>query len=171
MKISKLFFIAIVLLGFTACSSDDDSPNVELNSEGVVGSYNLVFLQSTFEESQTASNGSNVVIETETCTGDTFTDAVIVFNSNGSYVITGSYRESCTVVIQGESTTESQISSVDDSGPFSVDTENRTITLDGIVYDVTLFNGINLNLIFNEVDDFNGDIETSTGELRFVKQG
>ena len=105
MKIFKLFFFAAVLLMMTACGNDDDGgpSQTELNIANLAGTYNITFLEGSSELSVTTGSGNTIVAETETYSGDTFTNAILVLNAAGTYSISGSYVETYTVTVTGES--------------------------------------------------------------------
>ncbi|WP_299110827.1 hypothetical protein [uncultured Winogradskyella sp.] len=174
MKLLKSFLLIIILVSFSACSSDDDgggSNSVELTIENLVGTYEVTFLRGSSETSVTATDGSTVVTETEEREGDTFTNAIFVFNANGTYTTSGNFRETSTVTITGQSPeTESEIVSIDDSGTYSVNTESRTIIFDSDeINDVTRFNGTELRIVENYIDSFESFNEVGIVEIRMTK--
>lgn len=167
MKIFKAFLFIALALVVTSCG-DDDAPVVELTNSNLVGTYNVVFLEGSFEETD---NSSGVVVARAEFRGDTFTNATFTFNENGSYTAEGSYRSTTTFTVTGEApSTESEIVDLDDTGNFSVNTNSRTITFDGEVNDVTLFDGTNLYVISNDTEVEDGNTTTFTSEIRLVKQ-
>ena len=173
MKILKLCVFALAVFTLSACSSDDDNPTpaIELNNTNLEGNYELVHLSGSSEISVTTS-GASVVVETETYTGDTFTNARVNFNANGTYNFEGSYRETTVTTITGQSPeTESEIVNFDQStGNYVTNNTSRTITLDGdIIYDVTLFDGVNLHLTENYTESFNNSTETGEVTIRLRK--
>lgn len=168
MKIFKLFFIAIAVIGFTACSSDDDNNTVELTNANLAGTYDVVFLEGSEVETDAS---SGVVVRTIQITADTFTNAIFIFNTDGTYSSSGDYRINFTITVTNVGTeTESEIDSFDEAGNYSTNDTNRTITIDGQVSDVTLFDGTNLYITFEETDSFNGNTTVSNSEIRLVKR-
>ncbi len=172
MKTLKLFVLAIAVITLSACSSDDDSstPVVELTNANLAGTYELIFYEDFYEETETASDGSAVVVETETCVGDTFTNAILTFNSDGTFVTSGNYREVCNLTINGQTSTEQDIVPFDSSGSYSVNDTNRTIAFDGFINDVVLFDGTNLYLTSMQVETFDDETFRFEVEVRFRKQ-
>lgn len=167
MKILRFFLLAVLTLSVTACG-DDDSPTVELTTSNLVGTYDIIFLESNSVETD---NGSGVVVERTQSVGDTFTNAMLVLNQNATYTVSGSYRVTETITTTGESpTTETEIENLDDSGSFSVNTTSRTITFDGEVNDVTLFDGANLYLTNSDSEVIDGNTTVFNTEIRLVKQ-
>lgn len=168
MKILKFFLVVAVLFTITACSSDDDSSRVELTSENFVGTYNVVFFEGESEETDA---GSGVVVSRESFEGDTFTNAVFVFNNDGTYSSSGSYRLTTVERVTGQSSeTTTEIEEFDSSGTYSLNTESRTITFDGDISDVTRFNGVNLTIETTNTETEDGDTITEEIEIRLVKQ-
>ncbi|MFD1062203.1 hypothetical protein ACFQ1Q_03015 [Winogradskyella litorisediminis] len=169
MKSIKILILAVLALTLNSCG-DDDSPGVELTSENLAGTYDITFLRSSYEETVTASNGTTFVSESGTTVGDTFTDAIWQFNTNGTYSVSGSYRVTETTTSNGQTETDTYIDFLDDSGSFILNNMDRTIVADGLFYDVTVFDGTNLYLTFEETDTFGNEVEVSRGEIRLVKQ-
>lgn len=172
MKILKLCVCALAVFTITACSSDDDSstPVVELTIANLTGTYELTFYEDFYEETETASNGSVVVIETETCVGDTFTNAIVTFNSDGTFMTSGNYREVCDFTANGQTTTENDIVPFDSSGSYSANDTSRTIAFNGFVNNVVLFDGTNLYLTSTEVETIDDETYRFETEVRFRKQ-
>lgn len=168
MKIFKLFFMAIAVIGLTACSSDDDNNTVELSVTNLAGTYEVVFFQATGVETN---DSSGVVVTTSQIMGDTFTDAIFNFNANGTYSSSGDYRINFTITTTNVGTVmESDIASFDETGNFSVSNANRTITLDGEVGDITLFDGTNLYVTSEDIETDGGNTTVVNSEVRFIKQ-
>ncbi len=168
MKIFRLFFMTIAVIGLTACSSDDDNNAVELTNTNLAGTYDVVFLEGSEVETD---DSSGVVVRTIEVTGDTFTDAIFIFNADGTYSASGDYRVNFTITTTNVGTVmESEIDSFDETGNYSTNNANSTITLDGEVGDVTLFDGTNLYVTFEETDSFGGNTTVSNSEIRLVKR-
>lgn len=173
MKFLKLFLFTALIVSITACSSDDDGPvSVELTNANLAGTYNITFLEGSSQSSVVTESGNTVVTETETNSGDTFTNAIIVFSAAGTYTVSGNYRETRTVTVTGQSPqTEQEIVTLDESSTYSTNNTNRTITFDDdTVNDVTLFDGTNLHFSESYTDSF--ESSTAVGEIRvrLVKQ-
>lgn len=170
MKLFKSFLLAIVVVTITACSSDDGPASVALTNESLAGTYEINFYEGS-SETTVELNGSTVVAETETFVGDTFTDARVTFNANGTYTLSGSYVETYTVTITGMAPeTDSEIVDFDEAGTFSVDNASRTITLDGSIVDVTLFDGTNLRLRGTYSETFGDFTESGQFEYRMTRE-
>ena len=170
MKILKLLVFATAVFTLSACGNDDDSTrDVELTIENLAGTYELTFYEDFYELSETASNGSEVIIETEVCVGDTFTNALLILNSDGTFTTSGNFREVCELTINGDTTTEEEIVPFDSSGLFSANDASNTITINGNPNDVDLFDGNRLYLTSTEVFTFDDETERIETELRFEK--
>ena len=164
-------WLVVLLMVFTACDNDDDNSNsVELTIENLAGTYNITFLENSTENTQIASNGEEVVIETQDCIGDTFTNVQFTFNIDGTATFSGSFREVCLTTINGNVTEDSEIVDLEDMGPFSVNSTNNTIIFNGLSADVTLFNGTDLQLEIIDIDTFEDETETFTSEIRMVRE-
>lgn len=172
MKLINFFLMATVVLTLSSCSSDDDGNTViELTNASIAGTYELTYFEGSSEYSVVTSNGSVVVTEFETFTADTFTNATYTFNEDGTYVSSGSFRITYEITVTGEDTdTESLIESLDDSGTYSVNTTSKTITIDGDVNDVKIFNGDKLTITGTDTDVFEGETEVFSFEIRLQKQ-
>ncbi len=174
MKFLKFFLFTAAILTVAACSSDDDSstPVLELNNTNLAGSYDITYYVGSSESSITASDGSTVVTETETYSGDTFTNAVIAFNADGTFSITGSYRETYTTTVTGQDPeTDSEIVTLDEAGSYTTNNTSRTITFDGEdILDVIVFDGTNLTLRGSFMETFEGVTYKDEFEYRAVKQ-
>ncbi|SER07500.1 hypothetical protein SAMN05421824_2976 [Hyunsoonleella jejuensis] len=171
MKTLKVFLFVAVALIFSSCSKDDGPVVIELNATNIEGTYEITLLQSSSRTTSTASNGSEVLIETETSVADTFTNAILTFNANRTYTTSGSFRVTYTLTVTGQNPeTESEIVTLDDEGSYSLDSNNNTISLDGDIFDVLSFNGTNITLRGEDTDNFNGETTVTITEIRLVKQ-
>ena len=177
MKILKFFLLAITIVSFTACSSDDDNNDeddvvlVELTNANAAGTYDIIYYAGSSETSVTAAGGVSVVISTEVYSGDTFTDAEFTLDLNGNYAFSGSYRETYTLTVTGQApVTTMEIDDFTDSGFYSLNNLERTISLDGDVSNVTQFDGTNLRIIGSFTDTIGNETEVDTFEYRLVKQ-
>lgn len=180
MKFFKLFIIAIAVTTLSSCSSDDDSSrSVDLTLENLAGTYKITLLEEFSELSRTASNGTEVIIETGNCEGDTFSNTRLVINTDGTYTTTGSYRTICERTIDGDMTTDDpEIESFESSGSLTVNEANNTITiLDSgntiavfdFMNDVERFDSTRLYLTFTEVVTFQDETENFERELHFER--
>lgn len=173
MKILKFFLFAAIALTFAACSSDDDgvTPVVELNIANLVGTYDIFSITDSSETTVTG-GGTTVQFSTYVSSGDTFTNTVFTFNADGTYVSSGSYRDTSTTTFTGQAPeTVMEIVTIDDSGTYSIDTVSRTLTLDGDdVYDVTVFNGTSLTITDNYTETSQSFTDEGTFEIKMTKQ-
>lgn len=173
MKLLKFFLFTAAILTVAACSSDDDdsTPLVELNVENLTGTFEIFSITDSAETTVT-SGGSTVQFSTYVSEGDTFTNTLMTFNADGTYISSGSYRDTSTTTVIGQTPeTEFEIVSMDDSGTYTVNTTSRTITLDGDdIFDVTLFNGTELRIVDNYSETYNSFTDEGTFEIRMTKQ-
>lgn len=172
MKTLKFFLFVATIFTLSACSSDDDNGGpvqIALTVDNLTGTFEFTFYEGMAQTTTTA-QGSTVVIETETYSGDTFTNARVTFNDDGTYELSGSYRETSTITVTGQSPmTEMEIVTFDHTGTYSVNTESRTINFDGDVQDVTYFDGSNLTLRGEDTETSGGFTYTDSFEYRLVK--
>ena len=172
MKFFKFFFIAFAVFGLTACSNDDDS-SIELTNENIVGDYEIILYQGLREETETASNGTEVLIETETFTTDTFTNTSFIFNDDGTYLISANYRITYSLTVTGQSPeTNSEIRNTNYDDTFFIG-DNGSIIIGDIGYDVQFFDGTNLYLTTtNSTENFDDTNSTNLYdiELRLRKR-
>jgi hypothetical protein len=174
MKFLKFFLFTATLITVVACSSDDDGGGptvIELNNANLAGTYEVTFYEGSVISTITASDGSNVVLETETFTTDTFSDAEFTFNEDGTYTGSGNYRITYVLTISGQAPeTETDIESFDTQGSYSLNSTTRTITFDfDSVEDVTFFDGNSLTIKGGDVDTFEGITDTEEYEIRLVR--
>lgn len=172
MKIFKLFFLFTLAVTVTSCSSDDDgSAVIELTVANVTGTYDITFFQSSIIETETGPNGTQVMNESSTALGDSFTNAILVLNADGTYESSGSLRITTTTTTDnGETIMDSETDTLDAEGNFSINTQSNTITLDDEVFNVSDFNGVNMTIRSEQVFTFDDETITSTSEIRLVKQ-
>ncbi len=171
MKNFKLFFLLTLAVAFSSCGNDDDGPSViELTNENFAGTYEITFLETEYVVTGVASNGSEVIIETEIEKGDTFTDAIFVFNTNGTYTTSGGYRATYTLTVNGDSETDSEIVTLNDAGTYSLNASNKTITIDGEPANIVSFDGTKMVLTAEIVETFNEETTTINTEIRLVKR-
>ncbi|WP_431133835.1 hypothetical protein [Psychroserpens mesophilus] len=177
MKILKFFLFAMAIVSFSACSSDDDSNDdqgpveIVLNNDNLVGTYEIIYYAGSGQTSVTATGGVTVVTETDVYSGDVFTNAMLTFNTDGTYAFSGSYVETYTVTVTGQAPeTQQGVVNLDETGTFGFNNANRTITLNGELYNVTFFNETNLNMTNSYEETFQGITETDSFEFRLEKQ-
>ncbi|MEM7187689.1 MAG: hypothetical protein AAF466_13635 [Bacteroidota bacterium] len=141
-----------------------------MNADNLSGTYELVFYSTTRIET-TNVNGLDVV-STITNVGDTF-EVDYTFTPDGRYTAAGLFRIVLTIMVNGELTSEDAfIETVSiTNGRFSTTSSSSILVLDGIDYEVGIFNENELRVRFNEIRTFpNGDTEDYTEELRFLRK-
>lgn len=160
-----------LVTAFSSCNNDDDSPTVELSNANLAGTYEITFYQGDSETTVEASNGSKVVTEKESFKTDSYTNAIFNFNQNGTFTSSGSYRIEVTKTVTGAAPqTNSAVEILDESGTYSLNKANKTITINGNTYDVVLFDGDRLYITGTE-EDVDGDFTTvSEWEIRLKRK-
>ena len=99
MKLLKNFFILVMVISLTACSSDDDSVPYELNNTNLsTGSYGIQYLN-IFDTETVNINGLDIVTEFSG-TGETF-QISFTFFENGTYIADGQYVVNETTTVAG----------------------------------------------------------------------
>lgn len=162
MKLFKYALALFISISIVSCGSDDDSPSYELSTANIAGTHEMIAYES---DSSTATifNGSPTVLESKTIEGETFTSATLAF-STSSYTLTGSYVQKTETVTTEETTNESAVKILNESGTFSLDTDDKTITFNGEElngkYDVDTFTSS--KLVISQLGDEKIDAEGFT---------
>ncbi len=173
MKTLKFFLFVATIFTLSACSSDDDNGGpvqVALTIDNLTGTFEFTYYEGMTETTGTV-QGNTVTLATTTYFGDTFTNARTMFNSDGTYENSGSFRITTTTNVMGQDPmTESEIITIIDSGDYVVNTEGRTISFDGNLTEVIYFDGTNLSIrtTDNYTDENDNDV-SETAEYRLVK--
>lgn len=171
MKPNKILLILFTALLVVSCKKDDDgNDEFVLNNENLSGTYELVFYSTTSIET-TNINGLDV-ISTITNVGDTF-EVDYTFTPDGKYSASGLFRIVVTIMVNGELTSEDAfIETVEiPNGNFSTTSSSSILVMDGITYEVGVFNENEFRIMYNEIQTFpNGDTEDYTEELRFIRK-
>ncbi len=169
MKLLKNLFALIVIVSLASCSSDDDNNQFLLTNANLAGTYDVTFLNTT-EVQTTDVNGADIITITTTI-GETF-ELEIVFSENGNYLIDGLYVERYKRIVDGDIIEEdTDIIDIDvEEGTYSTNDTSMKLTLDGEVYDVTLFNENEIRITFEDVWVEDGDDFVYTEEIRLERQ-
>jgi len=156
MKKIKLLLLACVAVFATSCGGDDDGPGFEFNQENLTGSYSITAYEVDEEETDNL-GGADVTVRT-TIEGDRFTNAVFAFNSNNTYSISGNYGATTVRRVNGQAAPAVETSETfNESGSYGINTDERTISLDGDVYSVSRFSSNGFTITYTEdigVDSF-----------------
>ena len=169
MKSTKILLIFLTVLTLASCKKDDGGEDeFVLNNANLSGNYELVFLRSVTVET-TEVNGLQVV-STITSVGDTF-QVDYFFARNGTYEATGLFRVLTTTVVNGEQTMEDAvIEDIDIQGNYTITASTSIIVIDGVTYEVSLFNENQFRITRSAINTFpNGDTVEFSEELRFVR--
>lgn len=170
MKPNQILLILLTTLMVVSCKKDDDGNEFVLNNENLSGTYELVFYETTSIET-TNVNGLDVV-SVITNIGDTF-EVDYTFTPDGKYSAAGLFRIVLTITVNGELTSEDAfIETVNiPNGNFSTTTSSSILVMDGITYEVGVFNENEFRIRYSEIQTFpNGDTEDYTEELRFIRK-
>lgn len=172
MKNLKLILALVISIVALSCGNDDDggeSNEFMLTASNLEGTYNLTFIETT-DITVTTVSGGTVTTTTESV-GETFGESNIVFNANGIFTTDFQYVIVETTTLENnEPEEDSFIVTGADSGSFTVNTTNQTITIDGELFDVTLFDSNSLRIVSEDVEVNGDESSTFTSELRFTRQ-
>ena len=152
MKFFKFILVLLIAVSITGCSNNDSNePLFVLSNDNISGTYNInSFNIETNVTSVTDVAGVEVpfTVATSTSEGDTF-QVIFVLNANGSYTASGQYRVVSVVIpAVGSQFTNTEIIDFTDSGSYSLNTVNNTITFTSVQGD--FLNGELEVVTFNE---------------------
>jgi len=170
-KLNLILLLAISIM-VMSCGSDDDSSSLELTNASISGTYNLTFFEATevIENSLPAGTVTTTIVSE----GDTFGSSNVVFNANGTVVSNLQFRIIETTTFENDAPTEdiflNNPDNDTDTFTYSVDDAGRTLTLDGDIFDVTLFNDNELRIEFFETEVDGDETITFSQEIRFTRQ-
>lgn len=172
MKPIKFLAILFLSISLVACSNSDDDGDAPfvLNLSNLAGTYALNFFEVDLR--QTIEFQGIPITSVTDIVGDTF-QVELILNENGSYAIEGEYRITATTTVAGETETVTEIVTVDDSGTFTLDNDQETLTIDSTnpllegVYQISLFNETQLNLTQEISLEEDGVTSELTGEQRY----
>ncbi|MBX2828106.1 MAG: hypothetical protein KTR22_08080 [Flavobacteriaceae bacterium] len=174
MNYKKLLFILAITLTVVSCKKDDDGDSTFLlSNENIAGTYDMTYFTVDIVTT-TEVQGIPVTANTD-IVGDTF-QVVLVMNENGSLTIEGEYRVTTTVEVGGVSETDTEILVLDDSGTYSIDANNQTITISGLdgfevgTYEVTQFTQSEIRMVEMLTEETQTESSDITTEMRFVRQ-
>ena len=178
MKITKLIFLFALAIATVSCSKNDDDNGPELynlNNENLAGTYKISAV-SVNSISTTNVSGTTVTVATIAVIGDTF-QVSIVFNTNGTYKALGQYRTVTTITPTGQTPIViEEILVVDSTGTYALNDVNKTIRLNNSddeflegLFDVTLFNATNVNLMQEDVTTEGGITTSSEAIINLVR--
>ncbi|KOY51534.1 hypothetical protein [Polaribacter dokdonensis] len=150
MKNIKFILFLCLSTIFVSCGDDNNDTPLLLTNANLAGSYSIGSLTGEEQETATSSSGAVVDLATSNIVGDTF-QVDLLINTNGTYSISGLYREVKNTTPNGGSTTETtSILTTDTNGTYQLNGINNTITF-------TPINGDFLADTFN-VNNFNSTI-------------
>lgn len=177
MKLLKLIFVLFVVTTLTNCSSNDTVPTLTLSTNSIAGTYNISSFNSEAVLSTEVTPGISATISTVKIVGDTF-QIDFTLNTDGSYTSSGQYRIETTVApVTGNPVTTPSIVNFSDSGNFSINSNNNTITFSSSTdeflsgtFEVVSFNDTSFGLS-QETEEINDPITTTINtNISFVRK-
>jgi len=169
MKLLKNLVVLVMIFSLSACSSDEDSDQYELNNTNLsAGSFDINYL--SFDDIETVNvNGLDIVTEISG-TGETF-QFTITFFEDGTYISDGQYVVNETTTVAGQITEQdTYIEDVDnEQGTYVANNDAMQLVIDDDVFDVILFNANELRISLNNMYTEEGVDFLQTGEIRLVR--
>ena len=169
MKLLKNLVVLVMIFSLSACSSDEDSDQYELNNTNLsAGSYDLTYFNS-YTTATVDINGLEIISEFS-ATGETF-QYTITFFEDGTYIADGQYVVNETVTVSGQITEQdTYIEDVDnEQGTYVANNDAMQLVIDDDVFDVILFNANELRISLNNMYTEEGVDYSETGEIRLVR--
>lgn len=174
LKYTFILFITFITFG---CSSDgDNAPSFTLSTSNIAGSYNISGLNVSTDIT-TSSNNIPIKVATASTNGDLFKVDVEMM-PNGTYTMKGSYTTEYKLTpVVGNPVETRDIVNIDNSGSFTINTTNKTITFSGAVIqnlsgtlEVKVFNETGFSL-FQEIDvNASSNVENITTNISFTRK-
>ena len=128
MKNLKFIFILFLSLTVLSCSDTDNEPPYLLSNTNIAGSYEVSSLTANENETATSSSGAVVDLATSTIVGANFQISFDI-TANGTYEVSGLYREIKTTTPNGGATTTNEVLlTIDSEGTYQLNTLNNTIS-------------------------------------------
>ena len=169
MKLLKNLVVLVMIFSLSACSSDEDSDQYELNNTNLsAGSYDLTYFNS-YTTATVDINGLEIISEFS-ATGETF-QFTINFFEDGTYIADGQYVVNETVTVSGQITEQdTYIEDVDnEQGTYVANNDAMQLIMNDDVFDVILFNANELRISLNNMYTEEGVDFLQTGEIRLVR--
>jgi hypothetical protein len=176
MKNLKYALILFVSLALNSCGDDNNTPSYILSNANIAGSYDIANLDISTNIT-TTTNSIPITVATASTVGNLFKVDVEMF-ANGTYTMVGSYTTTYKLTpVVGSATEIEDIVNIDNSGEFTINTANNTITFsNGLLEDlsgtleVQVFNENSFNL-YQEVDvNVLNNVEAITTNIGFVRK-
>lgn len=144
MKTFKHIFLLAIIAAFVGCSSDDDSGKTKYDEENIIGLYDLDKFESK-EKKTTQVDGFDVTTTT-TKKGETF-DYTYEFTEEGNLILNGTYTVKRKKK-QGDNIQDTTYyeTANNDTLLYSVNTDDKKLTIDGKTYKVKKFNDVEMKL-------------------------
>lgn len=166
MKNLKFIALFALIIGFVSCSSDDDKNSFSFNKENLIGSHSLKAFSSE-EIRKDFVNG--FLVETKTTReGDTF-GLQYDFGTDNRVTLNGTFRIT-QLKRQGSNTSDTTyiVNYNNEKLVYSVDADQKVLTIDGNEYDVKKFRegGFELSLLQETTEGQNSKVYKE--EMRFT---
>lgn len=183
MKLLKSILILFIAISITSCGDDSSSePAFILSNANIAGTYNISSFNVNVDLSTEVTPGVNATFSTIKIIGDIF-QVDFILNTSGSYSVSGQYSVTTTTNVVGGSTTEnSSIVNFNDSGTFTINSSENTITFNSSqddflgneyldkTFNVTVFSE-NSFTIAQEAEEVIDPITTkANGKVSFTKK-
>lgn len=173
LKFILFLFISATLL---SCGDDENAPTFVLSNANIAGSYDISNL-SVSTDITTTVNDLPLKIGTASTVGDLFKVNVEMF-ADGTYTMDGSYTTTYKLTsVAGDVTEIRDIIDIDNTGDFTINTSNNTITFsNGIVKDlsgtleVQVFNENSFSLFQETEVAFNDRSEKIATNIGFTRK-
>lgn len=176
MKFLKILLIAFISITITSCGDNESEPAFVLSNANIAGSYNISNL-SVSTDITTTSNNIAIKVATASTKGDLF-KVDVEMNANGTYSMKGSYTTTYKLTpVVGTAVETRDIINIDNSGNYTINTSNNTITFSNAIVDnlagtleVMIFNETNFSL-FQEMDvTVSNNVEKITTNIAFTRK-
>ena len=158
-----------------ACSDENPAPIYPLTQQNLAGTYNIQSMRADLNATAVV-QGATVPVSSGNVVGDTFQVSFII-NTDGTYTASGQYRITTTVTPIGSApVTNTEIVVFNDSGTYTLNTSNNTITMTSSNSDffegtlqIQTFNETSFSLS-QEITEVNGGVTgTAAYTIVFVR--
>lgn len=169
-----ILFFCFAILVFS-CTEKEEAIKLSFSKDVVLGTFNIASINEEIEDTVLTS-GVEVNVSKTKSRADTF-EVDFTLNTDNTYTASGKYRKIITVTPTGlSSETSATIIVFSDSGTFSLNENENTITFDASseeflngTYLVTSFDGSSFSLQKEEVTVIDQITSTSDIEITFEK--
>lgn len=172
-----IFFCLCFASIFISCGDSNENSELLLTNSNIAGTFAIESLTGEENETATSSSGAIVDLATSTIVGDTF-QVDLLINANGTYSISGLYREVKNTTPNGGATTETtSILTTDTNGTYQLNGINNTITFTPIdgdflagTFNVNNFNSTIFSINQEGSEASGSNTITSSVTIDFVRE-